>query len=77
LQSDDQRLTDGEWRREEIMSRWYENTVFYHMYPLGMVGAEKINSASVESPGFSCLDRWIPHIKELGCGAVYIGPLFQ
>jgi len=59
------------------MSRWYENTVFYHMYPLGMVGAEKINSASVESHGFSGLERWIPHIKELGCGAVYIGPLFQ
>ena len=22
---------------------WYDSAIFYHMYPLGMVGAEKVN----------------------------------
>ena len=26
-----------------IMEKWYESAVFYHMYPLGMLGAPKVN----------------------------------
>ena len=26
------------------MSFWYDDAIFYHMYPLGMVGAEKRNT---------------------------------
>lgn len=59
------------------MSTWYEKGVFYHMYPLGMTGAPKNN----EEPGvvnrFKELEKWIPHIRTLGCGAIYIGPLFE
>ena len=25
------------------MGKWYEEAVFYHMYPLGMTGAPKVN----------------------------------
>ena len=25
------------------MSTWYEQAIFYHMYPLGITGAPKIN----------------------------------
>lgn len=59
------------------MSTWYEKSVFYHMYPLGMVGAPKQNLSAEPSHCFEELDRWIPHIKSLGFSAIYIGPLFD
>lgn len=48
------------------------------MYPLGMTGAPLENNP--EAPvahRFEELDKWIPHMKELGCTALYIGPLFE
>lgn len=59
------------------MSTWYERGVFYHMYPLGMTGAPKHNDATETTNRFSELNQWIPHIRSLGCNAVYIGPLFE
>lgn len=59
------------------MSTWYEKTVFYHMYPLGMTGAPKENRSEAGSCRFGQLEEWIPHIASLGCGAIYIGPLFE
>lgn len=59
------------------MSTWYEKAVFYHMYPLGMTGAPKQNSEGRTDRRFEELNRWIPHMKSLGCNAVYIGPLFE
>ena len=59
------------------MSFWYENAVFYHMYPLGMSGAPFENREAEVVHRFDELKRWIPHIQQLGCGAIYIGPLFE
>ncbi len=59
------------------MSVWYENTVFYHMYPLGMSGAPYENKEERVIHRFGELQQWLPHIRELACGAVYIGPLFE
>lgn len=59
------------------MSTWYEKAVFYHMYPLGMTGAPFYNDSTAVTSRFEELNRWIPHMKNLGCSAVYIGPLFE
>ena len=59
------------------MSTWYERGVFYHMYPLGMTGAPKHNDVTEVTNRFEELDKWIPHIRSLGCNAIYIGPLFE
>lgn len=59
------------------MSTWYERAVFYHMYPLGMTGASKHNDEAQTADRMKELSLWIPHIKSLGCSAVYIGPLFE
>lgn len=59
------------------MSTWYERGVFYHMYPLGMTGAPKHNDPAEAAGRFEELFQWIPHIKSLGCNAIYIGPLFE
>ena len=59
------------------MSTWYEKAVFYHMYPLGMTGAPREHTDDTVVNRFEELDRWVPHMQELGCNAVYIGPLFE
>lgn len=59
------------------MSTWYEKGIFYHIYPLGLTGAPQWNSEASVTHRFEELNRWIPHIRSLGCNAVYIGPLFE
>ncbi len=56
---------------------WYEEAIFYHIYPLGLLGAPKKNDYSGITHRLRALDPWIAHIKSLGCNAVYIGPLFE
>lgn len=66
---------------------WYENAVFYHMYPIGMTGVPRQNrpigaadtarEESKEERKFAELANWLPHIHNIGCNAVYIGPLFE
>ena len=59
------------------MSTWYEQAIFYHMYPLGITGTPKTNVQTEVTDRFKELDQWIPHIRSLGCNAIYIGPLFE
>lgn len=56
---------------------WYEEAVFYHIYPLGLTGAPTENSYSAPEHRLNTLLPWISHIKEIGCNAIYIGPLFE
>ncbi len=59
------------------MGVWYEQTAFYHIYPLGLCGAEKENRVAEVQHRFDEITGWLPHIRELGCKGVYIGPLFE
>ena len=59
------------------MAAWYDSAVFYHIYPLGLCGCPKENDYTGGGKGFEQLDLWVDHMKELGCNAVYIGPLFE
>ena len=56
---------------------WYDEAVFYHIYPLGMTGAPKENSYGEPVHRLNTLLPWISHVKEIGCNAIYIGPLFE
>ncbi len=56
---------------------WYDEAIFYHIYPLGMTGAPKVNGYSEPVHRLDFLFPWISHIKEIGCNAIYIGPLFE
>lgn len=57
--------------------KWYDKAVFYHIYPLGFCGAPKQNDGMSEEHRFDKLEKWLPHIADLGCTAIYIGPLFE
>lgn len=56
---------------------WYDEAVFYHIYPLGMTDAPKQNSYGEPKHRLNTLIPWISHIREIGCNALYIGPLFE
>ena len=57
--------------------RWYDNAVFYHIYPLGLTGAPKRNDYGEAAHRLDALLPWVDHMAALGCSALYIGPLFQ
>ena len=56
---------------------WYDESVFYHIYPLGLTGAPTQNDYGEVIHRLPKLLPWIDHIKEIGCNAIYIGPLFE
>ena len=56
---------------------WYDEAIFYHIYPLGLTGAPKTNSYGEPEHRLNTLLPWITHIRDIGCNALYIGPLFE
>lgn len=56
---------------------WYNEAIFYHIYPLGLTGTPKQNDYTEPVHRLNTLLPWISHIKEIGCNALYIGPLFE
>ena len=62
---------------EKSNEKWYDEGVFYHIYPLGMTGAPKTNEGNEVVHRFDDIEKWIPHLSDLGITAIYIGPLFE
>ena len=59
-------------------SDWARDAVFYHIYPLGFCGAPERNDfSSPPVPRIRKISEWIPHIRDLGATAVYLGPVFE
>lgn len=56
---------------------WYDEAVFYHIYPLGLLGAPKQNDYGEPQHRLVRLVPWLDHLQRLGVTALYIGPLFQ
>lgn len=56
---------------------WYDEAIFYHIYPLGLLDAPKQNPYAKPVHRLCDLDPWIDHIHALNCNAIYIGPLFE
>ena len=56
---------------------WYDEAIFYHIYPLGLTGAPTENSYGEPVHRLNTILPWISHIKKIGCNAIYIGPLFE
>ena len=57
---------------------WDTDAIFYHLFPLGCLGAPARNS--FEGPPANRLDalmNWIPHLEDLGANAVLLGPVFE
>lgn len=55
---------------------WYDNAVFYHIYPLGLCGCPHENHGQ-SGDCFGRITDWADHAKEMGFTGIYIGPLFE
>lgn len=55
---------------------WAEESVMYHIYPLGMCGAPFENDGIPAHRILKVLD-WIDHLRKLHVNVVYFGPVFE
>ena len=56
---------------------WFNEAVFYHIYPLGLTDAPKKNDYIKTEHRLKRVYPWIEHLKKLGITGLYIGPLFE
>lgn len=56
---------------------WYDEAVFYHIYPLGLLGCPHENDYGEAVHRLKELKPWIKHIADMGFNGIYIGPLFE
>ncbi len=55
---------------------WYEEAVFYQIYPLGFCGAAAQNDG-IPAQRIGQVAGWIPHLQRLGVSAILFNPLFE
>ena len=58
------------------MDKINHQTIFYHIYPLGMLGFEKYRQHHLNHR-LPQLHKIIPKLQQMNVNAVYIGPIFQ
>jgi len=56
---------------------WFTDAIFYHMYVPSLAQADFKNDYATQRHTFSEIEKWLPHIKGLGCNAVLFSPVFQ
>lgn len=56
---------------------WFEKSVLYHIYPLGLCGVRGRADDRKPVDRISKIAQWIPHIRDLGVDAIYLGPVFE
>ncbi|MCR4588435.1 MAG: maltodextrin glucosidase [Lachnospiraceae bacterium] len=54
---------------------WFEEAVFYQIYPLGLCGS--LHAGDEENHRILQILDWIPHLRKLGVSSVYFSPLFD
>jgi cyclomaltodextrinase len=60
------------------MTDWPKSSTFYHIYPLGLCGAPQYNHGeSTAGNRLNVMFSWLDAIQELGCDAIYLGPIFE
>ncbi|MEQ9439993.1 MAG: alpha-amylase family glycosyl hydrolase [Cyclobacteriaceae bacterium] len=57
---------------------WASDSVFYHIYPLGLTDAPQQNDfKAAPEPRLQNLHAWLQHMAQIGCNALYLGPVFE
>ena len=55
---------------------WAEHVVWWHIYPLGALGADTTGADRTSSPRLRALVPWLDHLLELGANGLALGPVF-
>lgn len=57
---------------------WADESIFYHIYPLGFCGTPEWNDFCSNSQNrIAKVGDWIEQIKKVGANALYLGPIFE
>ena len=61
------------------MSVWIRHAIWWQVYPLGFTGAERAALPDGAPPvsRLRQLEAWLPHLLELGCNGLALGPVFE
>jgi glycosidase len=61
------------------VSDWIRHAIWWQVYPLGFTGAEKtaLPAGAPAVPRLRRLEAWLPHLLELGCNGLALGPVFE
>lgn len=68
------------------MLSWWQNSIFYHIYPLGFFNCPEINPIAIPNHTLSQIQpvnrlakirRYYPHFQKLNIDAIYFGPIFE
>jgi cyclomaltodextrinase len=58
---------------------WVEHALWWHVYPMGFLGAEPERLPAGEPPRHRLrrMERWLDYLLELGASGLLLGPLFE
>jgi len=60
-----------------MKQHWTTEAVFYHIYTLSLAKAPFINNYELQTNGLAEIEKWLPHIKDLGCNTVLFSPVLK
>jgi cyclomaltodextrinase / maltogenic alpha-amylase / neopullulanase len=59
------------------LADWIDHAVFWHIYPLGFVGAEReAHGCDAVTNRFGHMIAWLDYAVDLGASAILLGPIF-
>ncbi|UCE14569.1 MAG: alpha-amylase, partial [Candidatus Heimdallarchaeota archaeon] len=62
----------------EYVPDWVKRAIFYHIYPLGFLGAPKHNNANTNAINrLEEIRSYYTHFQNLGVNVIQFGPLFE
>jgi cyclomaltodextrinase / maltogenic alpha-amylase / neopullulanase len=56
--------------------RWVQHAIWWHVYPLGFVGADTTGADRTPAHRLSHLEKWLDHAVRLGASGLALGPVF-
>jgi len=57
--------------------QWYDDAIFYHLYVFSLAGVPFFNDYEGPDHKLFEVEKWIPHIKQIGCNSVLLSPILK
>ena len=64
-------------RQGGLVEHWSDHAIFWHVYPLGFVGAPPVADGQAPVPRLRALWPWLDHLVSLGANGLLLGPVFE
>lgn len=59
------------------MPDWTEHVIWWHVYPLGFVGADTTGDEKTPTHRLRQLEAWLDYLVDLGANGLALGPIFR